>query len=427
MKSAIIFLIIIINVSVIRAQEADQRINELLAKADWFALDEEYPALKNKIRSGMLKGLSEALLAKNFNQPARAHELIDSLIVHCQGEMIFETTCYLVLCKSQIYGEHGYYAQSADYLNNFLDQITAFAKKDDFPGHVYLAKHYGEMQNEPAPEVIRPEKDTEIAMEIKTIEKNSALMYVPVVVRGKTYRFVFDTGAGSTFVSDRFADEIGLRIVRDSVTITGVGTCLGKIGTMDSLIIGDIIFKNPMIYIAPPTQVDTTIYFDAILGLDFIRRIGETRIFPKDGKILFPRTQTTIPSTDRNLLINGQPYIKAYSGNEQLIFHFDTGNASANLCQAYYLKHKDQIESVGVKEKLGSGGLCEIRMMEGYRLPEISLKTGSTSFSLANINVYTDKAADFEYQEDGALGMDFIKQFRKVIINFDQMFVEVER
>lgn len=57
--------------------------------------------------------------------------------------------------------------------------------------------------------MVRPNRDTEIPL---TIEKagRGVLMFVPLTINGKTYRFIFDTGAGSTFISKRFADEIGI-------------------------------------------------------------------------------------------------------------------------------------------------------------------------------------------------------------------------
>ena len=429
MKSRlIIFLVFLIFSIGTRAQEADQRIGNLINQADWFTLDEEYPKLEKEMQSVMLKKLAEALINMYFNNPNKALVLIDSLVAHHQDDLGFEATSNMVAVKSQILGEQGRYAESADNVIDFLNQIKSFSQVDNFPAHVAIAKLYNEIRNEKAPEIIRSNGNTEIPMYIEKARKG-VLMFIPVTIRGKIYRFIFDTGANSTFVSERFANEIGLRIVRDSFTITGVETANGKSGTIDSLIIGDIIFKHPIIIIAPPNPAVDTIYqLDAVLGMDFIRRIGETQIFPKEGKILFPKEQTKLPETGRNLLIsNMHPYLKTFSNNQRLIFHFDSGDSRAGLYFPYYQKNKNDIEKHGIKDTIRLSGFGGIRIVEGYILPQIPLQIGGTNAELTNINVSTESLTNVQKQEDGSLGMDFIQLFQKVTINFDKMFVNVEK
>jgi hypothetical protein len=116
--------------------------------------------------------------------------------------------------------------------------------------------------------------------------------------------------------------------------------------------IGDIVFKNPDIIISLPNEeVDTIFQVDAVLGMDFIRGIGETQIYPEEKKIVFPAKKTELPLYGHNLLLsNGQPYLKAYSNTEKLLFHFDTGNAKSDLFKRYYEKHKEELDKSGEKE-----------------------------------------------------------------------------
>ena len=430
MKSKKILFVLFIFYSIgLKAQEADQRIGDIINRADWFALEEEYPKLKNKMQSEMLKILSEVLINRHFNNPDKAILMIDSLLQYHQQELGFESSGNIVVLKSQILGEEGRYAESADNSTNFLEQVKAFYSEDNFPTHVATAKYYNKVRNESQPEIIRPNNDTKIPMFIEKAGKGT-LMFVPVTVKGKEYRFIFDTGAGINFVSERFANEVGLRIIHDSLTITGIKQGIGKMGTIDSLIVGDIVYKHPLIAIAAPNPAVDTIYqVDAVLGLDFIKRIGETQIFPSLGEIVFPKNQSALPKTGRNLLIqnNEQPYLKIYTKKERLFFHFDTGNVSSDLHVPYYLRHKKQIKKRGTKEVIRSGGFGGISYIDGYRLPKIPLKIGTTNFEFRNITVATDAIGDFQQKEDGALGMSFIKLFEKVTVNFDKMFVDVEK
>lgn len=425
-KKMIIAALCLLSLTGIKAQVADQQIGELLGKADWFALDEAYPKAKANIQTPIINGLSEVMLATYFRQSDRALNLIDSLLANCQDQLGFGNISNMVLLKSVILGEQGKFAKSADNLNGFLDQVVAFAKKEDFPAHMAVAAQYGALRSLPAPEVVRPAKDTEIPVRFEKAGKGE-LMFVPVMIGGKQYQFIFDTGASSSFVSERFAKEIGLRIVQDSVKITGIESRMGQYGTTDKLIVGDIEFRNPLIYIGPsdPT-VDTIYQIDAVLGSDFIKLVGESRIYPAEGKIVFPQKQTVLPATGRNLLLdNKQPYLKAYSNGERLTFHFDTGNAKTGLYARYYQNHKAAIEAKGTKETIRGGGFGGIYEVPGYRLPAIDLTVGSVKINLSDITVATESVDALQRQEDGSLGADFIKQFREVVINFDKMFVEV--
>ncbi len=411
-----------------KAQVADQQIGDLLNNADWFALDEAYPKVKDQIQTPIIKGLSETMLSFYFNQPERALSLIDSLLANSQDQLGFGNISNLVLMKSVILGDQGQYAKSADDLNNFLDQVTAFASKTDFPGHLEIVDLYGPLRSQPAPTITRPDKDVEVTVSFEKAGKGE-LMFIPVTAGGRQHSFIFDTGASASLVSERFAKEIGIRIIQDSVTIAGIQEGTSRVGTIDSLVVGEMVFRYPLIYVAPanPT-IDTLYQIDAVFGSDLIRLAGETRIFPSAGKIVFPHKQSPQPSTGRNLLLqNKQPYLKASSNGDRLVFHFDTGNARTSMFAPYYQKYKTEIEATGVKETIRGGGFGGIFEVEGYRLPKISLTVGSVSAVLPDISVATQSADALQRQEDGSIGADFLKQFGEVIINFDKMFLQVSK
>jgi len=409
------------------AQEADEKIGNLINQTDWFTLAEEYPKLKEEMQSEMLKHLSEAMIGLYFNQPQNAIQSINWLLVNAQNELGFENTSNLILVKSVILGEQGLYAESADNLSDFFTQISKSMDLEKFPAHKQTLEFYEKMRNERRPEVIRPNKDIVIPITIEKTNRGQTI-FVPVNINGKEYKFIFDTGAFSSFVSERFANEVGLRITDESFKISGIKSGIGKRGTTDSIMVGDIVFKNPSITIGLPNEeVDTIFRVDAVLGMDFIRRIGETDIYPKEKKIVFPAKKTELPLYGRNLLFsNGQPYLKAYSNTETLIFHFDTGNIKTDLFNVYYKKHKEELDKVGNKSNVRRQGYGGIRFVDSYQIPKFPLTVGDCNFELTNVDVLLDNRYDFQGNEDGSLGMDFFTAFRKVIINFDEMFVKVE-
>jgi predicted aspartyl protease len=429
MKKLFIILITFIGISeAIIAQKADEKIGKIINNTDWFTLSEEYPKLKSEMQSVMLKKFSEAMIGFYFNQPDSAIQAIDWIFENAQNEIGFGNVSNLILIKSTILGEQGLYTKSCDNLSEFLTQISKSIDLKKFPVHNETLEFYEKMRNEAKPEVIRPNRDIEIPI---TIEKTGRgqIIYIPVNINHREYKFIFDTGAGSTFVSERFANEVGLRITQESFKINGVKPSLGKRGTIDSIMIGDIVFKNPNIIIGSPNEeVDTVFQVDAVLGIDFIKRIGETQIYPQEKKIVFPIVKTGLPSYGRNLMLtNGQPYLKAYSNTEKLLFHFDSGNVKTDLHDIYYEKHKDELDKLDNKKKVHRGGYGGVIFIDSYQKAIFPITVGDCNFELTDIDVLLDKNISFQNNEDGSLGMDFISLFKKVIINFNNMFVKVEK
>ena len=89
-------------------------------------------------------------------------------------------------------------------------------------------------------------------------------------------------------MSERFAKEVGVRMLNDSLTINSTlpGAMNGQMGTVENMQIGSMIFHYPLITVAPPNALDSVMRVDAILGMDFINLFDELRIYPKEKKMV---------------------------------------------------------------------------------------------------------------------------------------------
>lgn len=65
---------------VVNAQEADMRISELINTSNWFALEKEYPLLKDSIQYDFVGLMAEAMIAQNFNKEKEAIGMFRTLI-----------------------------------------------------------------------------------------------------------------------------------------------------------------------------------------------------------------------------------------------------------------------------------------------------------------------------------------------------------
>ena len=72
MKKIISLFLLCLSLLTAKAQVADFLISDMLNKSDWFALEREYPALKDSVQMPFLKFLAEAMIAVNFNRDDEA-------------------------------------------------------------------------------------------------------------------------------------------------------------------------------------------------------------------------------------------------------------------------------------------------------------------------------------------------------------------
>lgn len=68
----------------------------------------------------------------------------------------------------------------------------------------------------PQPYLERPNRDISVPSSVETVGRGKHI-YIPVEVNGTTRDYVFDTGCSfGNFVSEKYAEEVGLEIVADS-------------------------------------------------------------------------------------------------------------------------------------------------------------------------------------------------------------------
>ena len=123
MKRLLIILICIWATNVVSAQNADQRIADLINAEDWFALDEEYPRIKDSVQTDFLRPMAEAMLYLHFNQPQDAITAIKQLLSNHQEQISSSTTLNFAILLLQTMGETGRYAEAADGLKSLAEQL----------------------------------------------------------------------------------------------------------------------------------------------------------------------------------------------------------------------------------------------------------------------------------------------------------------
>ena len=423
-----LFILVAINAA---AQNADQRVGELINEGDWFALAEEYPRLKDSMQVEFLQPMAEALLAKYFNQSDKAIAAMTTLLSNYQEEIGASSALNFALLRLHMIGEQGNYAEAADGLKSIAEQLP------QVPTIQRMYQHYNALRDYPQMTIYKPNKDDTIPFHLQRLKANKQeewmragkkqfkgyLITIPVTCHGKQQSFIFDTGASASFVTERVAKDLHLTILPDTILLNG--NQKGLQAYIDSLQIGDIVCQNMIVYVGLNNPLDTLVGgIDAVLGMDFINAVGETQILFDRQQIVFPNQPTT-STAQSNIFLDGTLIMQAQKGDVPLSFIFDTGCTTAELYSDYYAKFTTEVDAVAEPDTITTGTYGTVTTSPILLLPELTFMIGKTSVTIDEINLLPSNNNPLAVR-DGRMGMELIRRFRKTTINLNAMFVKFE-
>ncbi|MBQ7310941.1 MAG: aspartyl protease family protein [Alistipes sp.] len=418
-----IFSTILLSSSVVFGQEADKRVGELLNTSNWFELERVYPTIAADVQTPMLKQMAEVMLASNFNRPAELREKLQKLIAEHQTELGFGNVCNMTVMGAMVEGYEGNYAVAADMVKAIADAVKSANGSLEGTGLSELLAYYEAVREYPAPILEKPAEDVKIALTEK-----SGLMWIPVVINGKTYDFILDTGASFTMISQDLAKDIGAKIISNPVFVGG-GESTGGYGQrafIENMNIGPISLKNIIAFVSENPSDDDPLKVDAVLGMDFIKRTGEIQIDLSTMTLTIP-VQRTVPANGRNIIFEVNiPIVEASDANgNRYTFILDTGASGDNLSDRWFSKNAETAAALPVETQRtwGHGGDVQNQIV---KVPVYKLTIGNASANFKEIPATLPANGTVSSSRDGRLGMSLLKQFNKVIFNFEDMFVAFE-
>lgn len=420
-----LFSIIVVTAHVF-AQQADSLVGGLINAGDWFELQRVYPDVKDKVQTPMLKQMAEVMLASNFNRPQELREKLPRLIAAHQAEIGFESVCNMVITGATVEGFNGNYAAAADMVKNIADAVKGAGGSLQGSGIEELLKYYDAIRNLPAPVLKKPDTDVKIALSAAS----DTLLYIPVNINGKTYDFILDTGASLSLISLNLAKEIGAQMVENSIFVGGAtgGGNLQR-AFIEEMNIGPISYKNVLTFVDnSPAPAEVSFTVDAILGMDFIKRLGEIQIDMVDMTLVIPAHRTATPGYGRNILLDQNiPIVEVVDARgNRVTFTLDTGHSGADLSDLWFSKNAKTTSDLPIETQnsWGHGGISRRQIV---KVPEYTLTIGDTPATFNSMPAHIPVEGTAVSSRDGNLGIELLKKFKRIIINLDEMFVKFEQ
>ena len=409
--------------SVYSQTQADVKMGEILNSADLFQIREQYPILKDSLSIGMLNLVSEAQLGIGFNKLERAGSALDSLLQFHQTELGAETSVGMAALRAMNLLNLGLYSQAGKAGEDLVNAL-----KDTFPfeslySFVFIERVGKALSNCAGSYLERPSHDITVPMKCDTVGRGFHF-HIPVEVNGITKDYIFDTGCSfGNFVSEDYAEEVGLKIISDSIPVSGMNVGFVKLAVADSLKVGEIVYHNPIFMVAPPDEdIDSVFTFDGVLGYHFIRDVGEVIIDNESGTFVFPYQ---ISDGEPNMFLSSNtPKVRIEYEGQPFDMVFDTGNVKSNLGNEFVQMFPETLSGLPEHES-SFGGFGGVSKTEAVTLPEFVFSLSGQPITLRDTEVWMGPSSGSQLFYS-SLGADFILSFRRLVINYKNMFVRGE-
>lgn len=327
------FLLIVILLgytSVYSQTRADVKMGEILNDGDLFQMREQYPILKDSVSIEMLNLVSEAQLGIGFNQLERAGVALDSLLQFHQAELGAETSIGMAALRAMNLLNLGLYSQAGKAGEDLVTALKDAVPFESLYSFIFMERMGKALSDFPKSFLERPLHDVTVPMRCDSVGRGYHF-YIPVEVNGITKDYIFDTGCSfGNFVSEKYAEEVGLKVLADSIPVSGMEIGFVKLAIADSLKIGELVYHNPIFMIAPPdNEVDSVFAFDGVLGYHFIRDVKEVIIDNESESFVFPYQ---ISDGEPNMFLSSNtPNVRIEYDGEAFDMIFDTGNVKSDL------------------------------------------------------------------------------------------------
>jgi len=258
---------------------------------------------------------------------------------------------------------------------------------------------------------IMPTEIVNIQDDSLTVEIENNLILVPLKIKGKQYRFLFDTGTDKSIIRKSLQNEfdfdtfdLGASIESSSAEID-----VPIVSEIDTVKIGNNTILNNDFLVLEDENLNfsrgifsSDLELDGIIGWDIIKEFSYLFDFEKELIVLNP---TNNYEKSENVFWLGAPFVRLqHKEGYEFNFFFDSGSYQSEITdmlpQKLELNQIDEIEN----ESQGIGGKLEYTS-KVYE--EVSLVLNNTTLRFDEIE--TTESNNFGYcYFDGVLGADFL-------------------
>ncbi|MGO3707806.1 aspartyl protease family protein [Mesonia hippocampi] len=413
-------LIIFINVNLFGQTEGDNfsQIYSLIQQRNFFKAKDVYNSNKESL-SFSHQYFTEVCIDNAFNKLNESNGKIQMLIENYQKELSDSLKLHIYKLKADNSLKLYEYKKAKNAIEFILKEYTKLLDEETANDYKNSLKIWTALENQPKQKVVARGEN-----KLKLIKDKADLKNLRVSNAKDTLNFIFDTGANLSTTSKSVAERFKMTIIPTDIevgSITGIKVS-AQLAICDKLTLGNIDVYNIVFLVLEDKglyfpQIDYQIY--GILGFPLIEALKEVQI-TKDGYFIVPKKETRLEASSNMAMDGLTPLIQI----EDKHFTFDTGATNTILYSNFYTANRKEIDSNYTETTVKFGGAGGNKDFEGYKI--------DYSFNLlgkrVNLNDISLLKSDVSINKKvyGNIGQDVIKQFDKMTLNFNQMFIKFD-
>ena len=387
-----------------------------IKQKNFFKAREIFATTKKKLPSEY-QYFTEAVLDNAFNKPKESNLKIEKLEAEKSGLPDSLMLKIWRLKEDNCMKQYDYDgAKKAG--NATLDQYAHLLTEEEKEDIKNTLKIWTALENVPQQKV-SINRDTRLKME----KDVAGLKNLKINVGEDSMNFIFDTGANISTISASAAQRLKLQIIPADIDVDAITgkSIKANLAICKKMVLGNIVVENAVFLVFEDSALSfpqINYQINGILGFPVIEALKEVQL-TQDDYFIVPEKETTI-NFSSNMAIDGLSPLIFIDGKH---FSFDTGADHTILYAPFYLENKKNMDAKYQLTKIGMGGAGGKIEHDGFKIDHTFHILGKPIL-LKNISVLKTKINKETVY--GNIGQDVIKQFKKMTLNFDHMFIKFD-
>ncbi|SIS59026.1 Aspartyl protease [Chryseobacterium ureilyticum] len=387
-----------------------------IKQKNFFKAREIFVTTKKKLPSEY-QYFTEAVLDNAFNKPKESNLKIEKLET---GKSSLPDSLMLKIwrIKEDNCMKQYDYAGAKKAGNTTLDKYAHLLTEEEKDDVKNTLKIWTALENVPQQKV-SINGDTRLKME----KDVAGLKNLKINVGEDSMNFIFDTGANISTISASAAQRLKLEIIPADIDVDAITgkSIKANLAVCKKMVLGNIVVENAVFLVFEDSALSfpqINYQINGILGFPVIEALKEVQL-TQDDYFIVPEKETTI-NFPSNMAIDGLSPLIFIDGKH---FSFDTGADHTILYAPFYLENKKNMDAKYQLTKIGMGGAGGKIEHDGFKVDHTFHILGKPIL-LKNISVLKTKINKETVY--GNIGQDVIKQFKKMTLNFDHMFIKFD-
>lgn len=400
----------------------DKEIADLINKGDFLSLEKSKGKLSTA--SPFIGALANAKLDIALNRSNSAiTQSIPYLLANLQNDLDGNSIVEILVSLAELLSIEGNNLAATQVFNDIIKIVNQPGVPQDLIKHFkFTHDKYQALSKEPPIQIIKGNDS------ISFVHKGNSYIFLEGNLNTHKTDFAFDTGAGGSVISKSIAEKSNVRIIADSVMISGFGDVYAQIGVADRLEFGSLIVKNMPFYIVNeiiPKEIQEKMDFriEAVLGSDFMRLTKKIKLDLKNKKLSFPEKIQKQGSINM-MFIGGALYTEVYYENiGRAVMLLDTGDITSGCFnKSFYEEHKNNFSNLKTIEDIinyaGTGGSSANQNV--YKIPLMQMTVQNKEIDIHNMIIDYDRNF-INPLYAGMIGIASFQNTNEIILDFEQM------